>query len=643
MVTGTFAFLFGLCCFFWLAPPVPGWAVCALPLSVWLIRRYRRWRILFAFIAGVLYASLWFVTHPPLPPGDHTIVGQVDSIPETGGRRTAFFFTVHEPSSSWFRSRLRLSWYGNPDVLPEPGDVWRLRVRLKVPRGARNDGGFDYEGWLARRHVLRTGYVLDGRENQRLRRAPPWSVDGLRLRLVRELGRFWADRPVTAALSQALVTGERGGMDESQWRVLRATGTAHLLAISGLHMMLMASMGALPVWLWFRFWRPGPGSRPVRRWTALAGLLVATGYAALAGFSLPTQRALIMLIFCAAAIWMGRPFFRSGALIHALLLVLLWDPLAPAGADLWLSFGAVASLTMFFATRLRGPPQEERPVSPIDWLASQWPVLLGTLPLLAICFGEVSLISLPVNILAIPWLSLLVLPLTLIGSLLLPLFPLLASPVLTLAGFFLDGLWSVLELCASWPYALWPVAGPSWWLCVLAVTGSVMLLMPRGLLPRVLGISCLLALVWPAADRPVDGELRVTMLDVGQGLSVVVQTRNRLLLYDTGPAGNTSAAQKVVLPFLRTRGLRRVDRLVVSHSDNDHAGGVPDLLSAIAVGDMYSGTPQQLPGAVICQAGDSWWWDGVYFEFLHPLPDTADPPITVPACCASSTRSTSFC
>lgn len=497
-------------------------------------------------------------------------------------------------------ARLQLNWFDGPRL--SPGERWRLAVTLRRPHGLLNPHGPDRETSLLARRIGATGTVKAG---ERLQALPAGWREALRQRLLT------VEAHGQEATLVALILGDGSGLREDQWQVLRATGAVHLLVISGQHIGLLAGLVyALVAGLARLGW--WPQRLPWLPWACGLSLLAALGYGWLAGFQVPVQRACLML----AAVLLWRLRFRQlGATVPWLLAingVLLNEPLASLLPGFWLSFGAVAILIYCFAGRLGG----WRPWQ--AWSRAQWVIAIGLLPALLALGLPVSLSAPVANLLAVPWISLVVLPLALPGAGLLWLGP-VGEWLLWLAGGALALLFEVLERVAQWQPAWEPPALPVWaWLLVAA--GALVVLLPRGVPLRGLGWVMLLALWVPRAQVPV-GQAEVLQLDVGQGLAVLVRTRNHTLLYDAGPAlGNVDLGEQVVLPTLRKLGVRQLDLMVISHAHADHAGGARALQRGLPVRRVISGEPGELPGGITaqrCHADARWTWDGVHFSLWH--------------------------
>lgn len=417
-----------------------------------------------------------------------------------------------------------------------------------------------------------------------------------------------------AGMVQGLAIAYTEAITQEQWEVLRKTGTIHLLAISGLHITMVAGLGIIPVWLVWCLW-PGLYLRlPLRIAAGIAGGGLATAYSLLAGFNIPTQRTLIMLLVVLAGLVWRRQVPFSVTLSLALLLVLLLDPLACLSVGFWLSFLTVGLLAWL------GGRQRKLGKSAVVWM--QLVLSLGTLPLVAGFFGMVSLSSPLANLLAIPVVTFVVTPLVLLGIVLTGWWSAGAALVWQGAALLLEWLMQVLAWLAGLPLsALQMPLIPLAWL-VLAMLGFLLLCMPRGWPGRWLGVLLMLPVVLFQPARPEPGAFRVAVLDVGQGLASVVQTANHTLVFDTGPRVSDSfdTGELVLLPWLYGAGIRQLDTLVVSHADNDHSGGAQAVLAAMPVTQVLANTPEILTAhnSDLCTAGQHWQWDGVEFTMQHP-------------------------
>jgi len=609
-------------------PVLPPLALLALSPLLFPVRRLRPlWRTLILFLSvGFLWAL--FQAHlrldAQLPPSlerrDIWLEGRIVSLPARDERRVRFELAVHAARLAATGEvvpmvpRVRLSWYGRHGD-PVPGERWRLKVRLKRPHGFQNPGGFDYEGWLFRHGIRATGYVRATPDNRRLSAADGEWIQRLRYRIRERLRAVLPERPESALLL-ALVIGDRSGMGDDQWAVLRATGTNHLMAISGLHVGLLAALGfVLGRFLW-RFSGRGLLWLPAPRAGALLGLILAIGYAALAGFSVPTRRALIMTAVVMLALWRYRRIRGAQTLGIALLAVLVLDPLAVLDAGFWLSFAAVAFIFYGLSGRSARAGRFRQA------LRVQWWISLGLLPLLLFLFRQASLIAPLANLAAVPAVGTLVVPLALGGTLLALIWPDGGAFLLGLAGETMGQVMHALAWMAALPGVQWSGAQSGPLVAALALLGMLILLMPRGFPGRLTGLVLVLPLLFPVVSRPPAGQADFTLLDVGQGLAAVVRTRHHVLLYDAGPrfGDRFEAGSAVVVPFLQAVGRERIDRLVISHGDSDHRGGAGAVLDRLEVTDFQASRSLDIAGRTArpCRAGERWEWDGVRFAFLHP-------------------------
>ncbi|XSG86371.1 MAG: DNA internalization-related competence protein ComEC/Rec2 [Methylohalobius sp. ZOD2] len=605
-------FFLGEAGIFLLSEPL-GWewlAALGTPLGVVLVWR-RNWPVLW-ILAGFVWVSTYVQWHwHPLDAGlegrDLTVTGRIEGLPVKRPWGWRFNFKVDDRAAAReVPELLRLSWYGKPRL--EAGQRWQLQVRLKRPHGFANPGGFDYERWLFTHHIGATGYVRSRGPNRLLTESG--GLAGLRQHLADYVDDTLAGSPYHGVV-KALVVGVRDGIDEDQWAVLRRTGTAHLVAISGLHVGLVAGLlfwSGRSFWLRFGHWRLGSDQAGV-----LLALPGAVGYAALAGFSVPTQRALIMLgVGFGAVLWRRRsgPWQPLGL---ALLTVCLIDPLAPLTPGFWLSFGAVGWILFALSGRLR------RPRWPL--LRVQGYLLVGLAPFLVFFFKQVGWAAPLANLIAVPIMTFGVVPWVLSGGIGGMWLPDVGSILLALGARVLDWLWWGLSWLAELPGVVWSTVAPPLWSLPLVLLGLGWLLAPRGLPGRWLGGVFLVPLVWVPSPRPDTGELWLTVLEVGQGLSVVVETTDHALVFDTGPhfSERFDAGADIIAPFLQQRGRRHLDKIIVSHGDSDHSGGLAGLLRHYSARVLTSAEALfSLPDVAPCRSGQKWLWNGVRFTMLWP-------------------------
>jgi competence protein ComEC len=417
----------------------------------------------------------------------------------------------------------------------------------------------------------------------------------------------------------ALAIGDERAIPSEQWRVFFRTGIGHLISISGLHVTAFATLiGAVAFWLWRRSHRLTL-LLPARKAAALAGVAAAFIYVLLAGFQVPAQRTLYMLTVAAIGLWLGRPGTASTVWLWALAVVLAWDPWAMLAPGFWLSFGAVGVLLYAGVGRIGAGSALGAAVR------AQWAVTVGLVPLMLMLFQQISLVSPLANAVAIPVVTFIVVPLTL-ASIVLPWDALLLAAHQVFAWLAL-----LLDALSALPAAVWQQHAPPAWAIVAGLIGVLWLLAPRGLPGRALGMVWLLPLFLIVPLLPPSGAFRVTVLDVGQGLAVLVQTHAHALLYDTGPRFNDSAdaGERIIAPMLRAIGVERLDGMIVSHQDSDHSGGALSVLQTVPVTWLASSLPfgnaivrarmEAGESAERCIAGRRWRWDGVDFALLHPV------------------------
>jgi competence protein ComEC len=632
-------------------------------------RRLRRAAIRVPMLAacGMLIGFAWaglFASHylaQQLPKDwegrDVTLIGTIDSLPYTFEQGVRFNFAVEravapDGAASAVPRRLALSWrsaFGKEErqdsVLVRPGERWQLTVRLHRPHGNANPYGFDYEVWLLEQKLRATGYVRPDShstlKNRRLDAFVPTFgnvVERCRGWLQERIYRALPDKKY-AGVIVALVIGDQRAISQSDWKVFNRTGISHLISISGLHITMVAGLFAAFVFaLWRRSFFTGaalPLLLPAQKAAALAGAAIALLYVLLAGFGVPAQRTLYMLSVVAVALWFGRITSVSHVLCAALGVVVLLDPWAVLWPGFWLSFGAVAVILYASTGRMQAHRTAEVSRSE-NWAGvakaaarTQYAVTLGLVPLTMLLFGQMSLVSPIANALAIPLISFLVTPLALVGSV--APAPLSAS-LLGIAHFLVEMLATGLQWLSALPVAVWSAPIPPWWMFAAACIGILWMLAPQGWPVRWLGMFGLLPLVLNMPSRPAEGDMWVTAFDIGQGMALLVETSHHRLLYDAGPAYSpeSDGGNRVIVPFLKARGIDKLDGMMISHSDTDHSGGALSVIDAVDVGWLSSSLPPEHPIVRAsrehrrCESGQHWRWDAVDFEMLHPAPASYD-------------------
>ena len=568
---------------------------------------------------------------------DLTLTGTIDSLPYhfDGGVRFNFAVEHIDEPRATVPPRIALAWYtGYRDFQQavgdvQPGERWQLTVRLQRPHGNANPHGFDYEVWLLEQGIRATGYVRPvGAANKRIDSfvfSLSNVVEHLRATLRRRIRDALPGREY-AGVIVALVVGDQRAIEQSDWKVFNRTGVGHLISISGLHITMVAglfSMLASSLWRRSFFTRAQlPLLMPAQKVAALTGAGVALLYVLLAGFGVPAQRTLYMLTVVATAVWFGRITSVSHVLCAALGVVVLLDPWAVLAPGFWLSFGAVGVILFGAVGRIEAPHSRYRSVLTLA-VRTQYIVTVGLVPLTMLLFAQVSLASPIANALAIPLISLVVTPLSLAGSMLpAPL----STMLLQSAHFAVEMLAWLLTRISDSRLAVWSAPTPAWWVFAFALIGTVWMLAPKGWPHRWIGVVAWLPLLAGQPERPARGQVAITAFDVGQGMALLVETHGHRLLYDTGPfySPESNGGNRVILPYLKARGIDKREGMVVSHSDADHSGGALAVLDQIPVAWVSSSLWREHPIAQAarkhyrCAAGQSWTWDGVYFEMLHP-------------------------
>jgi competence protein ComEC len=557
---------------------------------------------------------------------DIEVTGVIATLPSRIERGVRFTFQVEraEPASVHVPALIALAWYQSPEGV-RPAQRWRMTVKLHRPHGTYNPAGFDSELWMLEQGVRASGYVRDGAGH-----APPaclqdrvWQfnplVDRAREELRARLERLLQGRrhgPVIIAL----VMGDQGLIAQSDWTLFNRTGISHLVSISGLHITMIAGLVALAAGALWRRSRRLLAVAPVQTVRAAAGAMGALGYCLLAGWGVPAQRTFVMLATVALALVLRLQLGAATVLATAAAVVCLWDPWAVTATGFWLSFGAVASIFLVCHGRVAAPrPAGGAPGAPRrpgggplqGWGAPiahllgeaariQAAVTIALVPLTLVLFQQVSLISPAANAIAIPAVSYLVTPLALLGALLLCL----GAPLEPLAQLLLHGseaLFGMLAAALAWlvqlPGAWLGFAAPPAWAVAVAAGGILWLLAPAGWPLRWVGAAWLVPVFVMPPERPGSAGLWVTALDVGQGMALVLETAQDTLVFDTGPrvSDDADAGARVIVPYLRARGIDRVALLVVSHLDADHSGGARSLIGAIAVERVLTSIGPQEP------------------------------------------------
>ena len=627
----------------------PAWAYAAvLALAVpllWPAGRGRPARAALAFAAlafaltGLRAASFASQALDPAIEGrDVAVSGTVAAMPQRADGGVRFRFEL-DSSEVPLPPQLLLGWYG-AQATEDPGSIdlasavpalragerWRFTVRLKAPHGNVNPHGFDYELWMWEQGLQAAGYVRAGPHDPAPQRVGPgWRHPVERARQsVRDAVYERIEDARTAGVLAALVTGDQNAIERGDWDIFRATGVAHLMSISGLHITMFAWAAALAIGAAWRRSRRLCLAWPAQHAALVGGVVLATAYALFSGWGVPAQRTIWMLATVAGLRLAGRRWPWTHVWLLACAVVVAIDPWAMLQAGFWLSFVAVGVLFAADPGAKREEGGSKLAHSLRAALHEQWVVTLALTPLGVLLFGQVCVVGLVANAVAIPWVTLVVTPLALAGVAFHPLWDLSAGAVAWLQLF--------LEWLASLPFATVPMPAVPLWAGVLGVAGGLLLAMRLPWQVRTLGIALVLpVLLWQAA-RPVPGEFEVLAADIGQGNALLVRTSAHTLVYDSGPryGPESDAGHRVVVPLLRALG-ERVDILMLSHRDSDHTGGAAAVLAMQAQAALVSSIEddhelQAIRRASRCSAGQRWTWDGVEFAVLHPQAADYDAP-----------------
>ena len=600
-----------------------------LPLVWWLVGTHSA-LLLFAFGLASLHGH-WYkdaILPELLFKQDIVVSGVVTDFPRSSVGTTSFMLQLTDEMGGWPRGRnLQLRIYNNL-LMPEAGEHWQFKVRLKRPYATLNEGVTDRERYWLMNRVHATGYVRSSVINRRLN-PKPFATMLVRWRAaIRErLERVLQGNPMLGLIA-GICIGVRNDIDASMWRVFRATGTGHLIAISGLHIGLVALAAWYPGralgWL-LNYLKPAWHPLfPAR----MAALLAAFCYASLAGLTVPTVRAGLMVACVLVLGGLNRRRAIAPVLMTALMVILFFDPLDVLSAAFWLSFLAVAILGLIVSNGRSDDSSAAYPRRGLqrvrDWLAkasaAQVMLSLGLAAPGLIFFAQISVVSVVANLVAVPVFSFVLLPLTLLGAMLTMLSVTAGEYLLSSAGWGLSLLMDYLFLLASIPGATRMPVSQGWLTQFLAILAMLSVVLPKPLPGRLMSLFLLIAAL-NVKSSSLPPRLAVQVVDVGQGLAVLVQTQFHNLLYDAGPGWrNSDAGSAIIVPMLKAAGIARLDSMIVSHGDSDHSGGAASILQALPVERLIAPANLSQPdlNAEECRAGMSWQWDGVEFHILHP-------------------------
>jgi len=544
------------------------------------------------------------------------IRGFIADIPTVSEHRTTFLFSLDKIESENniipAKAFLHLSWQDAKQKLIV-GDQWEFSVRLKRIHGTRNPGGFDYEAWSLQEGIRANGYVYHDESKLLNSEWYHYPLTRIRQRIYDKISKIIPPSNTSPWIA-ALALGIRNDVTTNSWTILRNTGTNHLMAIAGLHIGFMCSFIYALV---NRLWRRMPAlclRLPAQHAGGLAAVFIAVMYSTLAGFSLPTQRACLMVIIFFLISLLRRQITIWQVWSLVLISVLIFNPLNILTQSFWLSFSAVAFIIYGVSGRLAP--------TGLWWKFGriQWVLTLGLIPFNLWFFQECSCVSIMANAIAIPWVGFIIIPLIFLGCFVLLFSAKYGESIFLFSDKLLAVLWKFLTYLSHFSWSVWYHTIPNLYMMLLACISMIMLLIPSGLAGRWFGLLGLIIVILYQPLKPAFGEAWLTLLDVGQGLSAVIQTQNHITIFDTGPrlSDDFDMGENVVLPFLHTLETKKIDMMIISHGDNDHSGGAKAIIENIPVLDIKTSKPALFPGASYCLQHQSWEWDGVHFTFLYP-------------------------
>ena len=619
-----FAFLFGCSSVtYFLAPPSLILLGLGMVLTLLICLRFRGKLLLFflGFICGLFWVMLFASCHlhhrmeKKFEGKTISIVGSVSSIPIKDQNDISFNFKTSLFDKQKRALNLKLTWYRTNTSL-NSGEKWHLFVRLKRPHGFMNPGGFDYEAWLFEKNIAATGYVVNKQNNYLLASSKySYSMTRLRQHLQAEVINHFSNDGLAGFLP-ALLVGSRQYISQQQWQVLRATGTNHLIAIAGLHIGLVAGFIFLIVgFLWRQSYRLTL-LIPAKQVAAVFSVFGALCYSLLAGFPIQTQRAMIMLGILLFVVLIKRHVSPWQTYFYALFIVLILNPLNVLMAGFWMSFVAVAVIIYGMQGRLQNRGLWWK------WGRVQYVIMIGLLPLTMFIYHESSSIGFIANMIAVPWFAFIIMPLCVLSLFIMLFSQKIAFLLLWLVLQNLHFLWVILTFLSRQVFSNWQPADISMITLFFASLGILLILAPRGFFGRKLCVIFFLPLFFSHHSSLNTGEIKFTLLDVGQGLSTVIETKHHTMIYDTGPkfSDNFNAGDAVIMPFLQVNNIRQIDTMMISHGDNDHIGGSFALLKSLKINKILTIVPQRFQrSADFCHAGEHWVWDGVNFTVLWPM------------------------
>jgi competence protein ComEC len=606
-------------------------------LVIHLIKKFKRLVrglninfLLMGLIWSCLNIVLWSVHSSQIiaSPIKTSVDGVICSIPTLNGDRLQFDFCLDKINNKLVRpligSRFKFTWgkfASSPSAPLKAGQYWQFYAKLKPPHGRYNPAGFDYQKWMLAQGYSGNGNVINSRP---LTKSSIQSQYHQARQLVYEkLMAFLSESPYQGLLI-ALAMGEREGIDQEQWEVLRQSGTSHLLAISGLHVGVAALWC---YWIMLFLWKKSETlclMFPAQKAAQVVSILGALSILLLSGMGLPAQRAFIMLLVFVASRWSGRNYSLFSVLGIALVLVLTWHPFAVLSASFWLSFYAVFIIALGL-NHQSGNTEGSYRSKLFNWLKINIYLYIAMLPISILFFGMFSLVAIFANLILVPIASFLLIPILYLAMLMMLFNSMLAGWLFVLSNEVIKLIyWVQFELALINFESMGERLNSL--LAILLMILLCLLLLPRKLFSKFIYLPLLLisflALLLPHKSSQSESNiLELIVFDIGQGLSIYIETPDGNILYDTGWGNEEfNLVKSVVAPFLESRGVSIIDKLVISHADSDHSGGVNYILSNYQVNQLISGESLQNKQVIDCHNYPSWIWKGVSFKFLHHLP-----------------------
>lgn len=588
---------------------------------------------LFYYLFILCFLLLWFCIHynnqvqnqwlSALENEKVIVLGKIVSIPENSEKNIGFLFLTEKieyQKQNWAQKKyIKLYWRNAPENQKFAiGQTWQLLVNVKKPHGYQNPGSFNQRLWAIANHISGNGYIVDSVFNRML--SPASKIDlfsNWRQKINDQINKSLNTNEQKGFI-KALIIGVRDDITREQWQVFNNTGTNHLVAIAGLHIGFLSDFAFRFISFIWRLIPKAPLFLPTSYLASFFAVNCALIYSGLSGFLIPTQRASAMMLLYSSYFLFYRQPNPWRIYLQAVLILYLLDPLIILTESFWLSFASIFFIIYgFYQRNISGHIQQ--------WLRLQLILGIGIIPLTILYFGKLSLVAWLANMVAVPVVGFSVIPLVFLASIcsLFPFNIFCQGMLFQTAAGICHVISLYLTYLSNMPYAVWEISVHSIWPILTSVLGLILLFSPWRFPFKSIGMVGFLPLFFVSVPKPDAHEFWLTVLDVGQGLSSVIQTQNHALIFDAGPQfGHFNAGQDIVIPFLKWAGIKKVDQLVISHSDWDHRGGAYAILKDVPVAHLYASSLKSLGffhHANFCEQGQSWQWDGVDFMFIYPL------------------------